>query len=436
MIINRRSVLKKNISMGVALKAISIFLTYLLVPIVLKYLGTEKYGIWVTIFSVMSWVYTFDVGVGNGLKLRLTEALSKKDVVKAKEYIITAYLIITAISFFLLFMGFYGIYNLDFTKYLNSEVLSNTVIRKVIFIAFIFTLSNFVINLYKQLFAATHRVAYSDLTNAIYLFLVLISLLTIRHYFDSSIIILALVYGLSNIIVGVIFTVIFFSGRKELIPSFRNFKLSRVKDVISVGVEFLIIQLAVLIIFTTDNIIISRYLGPADVTPYNVVSQYFQAIILCWYIISAPLTPLYTEAFIKNDKIWICKTIKKLNYLFCVIIIGVIIAILAGSYIIDFWVGKELIYPKYLFFLFGVFVLIRIYGDLYMSFLNGIGKLRLQMYISIFGAAINIPLSIFFIKHFNLGSSGVILATNLSLVLLAILMPIQTYKILKEKRNE
>ena len=81
--------------MGIVLKAISIFLTYLLVPIVLKYLGTEKYGIWVTIFSVMSWVYTFDVGVGNGLKLRLTESLSNKDIVKAKEYIITAYLIIT-----------------------------------------------------------------------------------------------------------------------------------------------------------------------------------------------------------------------------------------------------------------------------------------------------------------------------------------------------
>jgi O-antigen/teichoic acid export membrane protein len=80
-----------------------------------------------------------------------------------------------------------------------------------------------------------------------------------------------------------------------------------------------------------------------------------------------------------------------------------------------------------------VFVLIRVFGDIYMTFLNGIGKIKLQMWLYVFGALINIPLSIYFINYLNLGSAGVILATCISLLGLAVAMPIQSYKSLNEK---
>jgi Na+-driven multidrug efflux pump len=97
--------------------------------------------------------------------------------------------------------------------------------------------------------------------------------------------------------------------------------------------------------------------------------------------------------------------------------------------------GRTLQFPAYLFLFFGVFVLIRIYGDLYMSFLNAIGKLKWQLYLSVFGAIINIPLSVLFVNTLELGSSGVILATCVSLISLSILMPFQTYLELNKKSN-
>jgi len=68
---------------------------------------------------------------------------------------------------------------------------------------------------------------------------------------------------------------------------------------------------------------------------------------------------------------------------------------------------------------------------IFSMFLNGVGKLKLQLYSGLFGALINIPLAIFLGKQF--GIFGVVLSTCLLGVLGAIWMPIQYYKIINNK---
>ena len=58
------------------------------------------------------------------------------------------------------------------------------------------------------------------------------------------------------------------------------------------------------------------------------------------------------------------------------------------------------------------------------------------MWLLILGAVINIPLSIYLLEYLNLGSSGVILATNISLLPISIILPIQVYKIVKNMKYD
>ncbi len=58
----------------------------------------------------------------------------------------------------------------------------------------------------------------------------------------------------------------------------------------------------------------------------------------------------------------------------------------------------------------------RVYEDKYIIFINETEKIKLQMYLYILGAIANIPLTIYFIKKLNIGSSGVILATNICIL--------------------
>jgi Na+-driven multidrug efflux pump len=68
-----------------------------------------------------------------------------------------------------------------------------------------------------------------------------------------------------------------------------------------------------------------------------------------------------------------------------------------------------------------------------MNFLNSIGKVKIQMWLYVFGAIINIPLSILFVTSLNLGSTGVIVGTIISIISLSLILPIQTHQILKNK---
>lgn len=105
-------------------------------------------------------------------------------------------------------------------------------------------------------------------------------------------------------------------------------------------------------------------------------------------------------------------------------------------YIIKIWIGQEIFIPKYLILLWGIFVLNRVYGDIYAIFINGTGKIQLQMWLLVIGAVVNIPLSIYFIRDLNMGSSGAILGTNICILPLTIIMPIQVYFIIKKMERK
>ena len=202
------------------------------------------------------------------------------------------------------------------------------------------------------------------------------------------------------------------------------------------GLYFFLIQISLLILMTTDNMIIMRYLGAEEVATYDIISKLFQAILVIESLISAPMWPLFIDAYVKNDKNWIIKIYIKLNLLFLVAILGVTIVVYIAPLLIKIWIGKDLVFPKYLILFLGIFTINRIWGDIYCIFTNATNKIKLQMWLLILGAVINIPLSIFFIKKFSFGSSGVILATNISLLPVSVIIPIQVYKIIKNMKHE
>lgn len=75
----RNKMLTTNILYSSILKIISLSTSLLIVPITINYLNKEVYGIWMTITSILFWINTFDIGLGNGMRNYLTEAISQKN---------------------------------------------------------------------------------------------------------------------------------------------------------------------------------------------------------------------------------------------------------------------------------------------------------------------------------------------------------------------
>lgn len=429
---NREDILKKHLSLGLIYKILGMGLSYISIPLFLKYLGEKDYGLWMVIFSTISWIFMFDLGIGNGLRNRLTQCLVEGNILEAKKYITTGYIILSFIACVILILGILGVQIFNIKDLLSLDGYSEVFLKKLILVVFIITILNFIIGLYKVFYAAEHNSTIGNFSNLIFQGIFILALLILKKLNLISLINIGIIYPGLNLIIGLILTVRYLKKHKELIPRLKYFDRKKIKSIGGTGIEFFIIQISMLVILTTDNIIITKLLGVEAVTPYNIVSKLFQIFLVFSGIVLTPLWTLFLDAYLKKDKNWIKNILKKLNVLYLILCIGVFVTIFLTPFITKIWLQKEIEFPKYLILFWGVFILIRVYGDIYMYFVNGIGRIRLQTILYVSGALLNIPLSIYFVKNFNLGSSGVILATNISMLPLSIFIPIQVYKIIKK----
>ena len=106
--------------MSGALKLVSMLVSFVYVPVAMGFLGTYKYGIWATLLNLLSWVGMFDIGIGNGLRNKLSEALVRNDSEEGKTLVSTAYAIMTAVIAAVMIIGGLVVARLDWVGILSA----------------------------------------------------------------------------------------------------------------------------------------------------------------------------------------------------------------------------------------------------------------------------------------------------------------------------
>lgn len=428
--------IKQFISYNLIFRVFAMAGSFLLIRFVLGYLGPKEYGLWITITSISSWIINFDMGLGNGLRNKVSEKLALGETQEAKTYISTAYAQITLISIVFLIISIGVINSLNWATILSENSFSSEYIAKIVIFMFIITLSNFVLNLYRNIYYAINKSNIAGLSyfiyQSIYLFLVLVLYYTNQE--NANIQHVVIVYGLSNLITSLIFTGSLFLKNKEITPDFKSFSIRKSRSLLATGSDFFVIQLSMIIIYTSDNLIISHFIGLESVTQYSVTLKLFQLFIYLFGFILVPYWGIYNKAFTTNKINIIKGGIEKLNKLFYVFVILIIITIISSRLIFSIWIGELYDHKFILIISMGIFAVVKIYADIYATVLNGIGETKIQKWIMVLGAIGNIPLSILLI-NVGLGNSGVIVASSISLLPYVVIIPKYTIKILKEKED-
>ena len=148
-------------------------------------------------------------------------------------------------------------------------------------------------------------------------------------------------------------------------------------------------------------------------------------------IVMTPFWSAFTEAWTKKDIPWIKNTIKRLMQLWGLVCIITLLMLFSANYVYRLWVGKEIEVPLSISIVTAIYVILNAWGGIFSHFLNGVGKIKLQLYFGGLSALINIPLSIFLGK--NLGIYGVLLSTSILAAISAIWSPIQYVKLINNK---
>lgn len=426
---------KYQIKSSFIYRTISIAFSFWLVRVMLNYLDSERYGIWLTVISMLSWFTFFDFGLGNGLKNKVSESIVSNDERSAKIFVSTTYAMVAILAILGFVLVLASMPFLDLSYMLNTRLLLNKELTAIVLIVAFFVLLNFVIALINPLLDAYQQNSTSTMNQMIPNIAVMIFVFVISFFTRNNLLLMGIGFGLAQTTSNVLFSYLFYRRHRELLPGLRNVSFGYCGKVIRLGAQFFLIQIAVLIIFTTDNLIIAHVLGPAYVTEYNIVYKLFSIVPLGFSVIFGTLWSAYTEAYAKKDLVWIRSTIRKLNILMLPTTAVVGCLVLTSDLLVRLWVGKHFELDRKFIVLMGVFTIISTWNNIYAIFVNGIGAIRPQVYCAVIGGLINIPLAVMFSKYLHMNLAGVILATIVSLSFFAVVGPVQTYFILNETRD-
>jgi O-antigen/teichoic acid export membrane protein len=425
---------KKNIAASFVIKGLNIAAGLVLVPITINYLNPTKYGVWITLTSLIAWFGFFDIGLGNGLRNRFAEAIAKENHTLAKTYISTTYAILIIIISILLFLFFIINNFLDWGIILNTG--NDPILKKelsylaiVVFTSFGMT---FVLNLISVILSADQQPAKSALFDLIGKSLSLLFIYILTQVSKSSLLSFGFIYCAISPIVLAVSTIWFFNKKyKPYRPTLKTVDFSKAKDLFNLGVKFFIIQIAAILLYQTNNLIISQLFGPAMVTPYNVAFKYFSVLMMGFMIIVGPFWSAITEAWTKQDVTWITNIVKKLMKLWLVLVTGGIIMLVLSGFVYKVWIGNDYTVPFSISILSLSWILLNAWNGIFSQFLNGVGKLKLQLIFGISTALINVPLAIFLGER--IGISGVLLANVFLGFIGACVYPIQYQKIISKR---
>jgi O-antigen/teichoic acid export membrane protein len=423
-----------NILNSLVIKGGSIMISLLILPLTINYVSSLQYGIWITISSVLNWLNFFDIGLGNGLRNKYVEAVALNDYTLAKKLVSTTYALVALIALALCIIFFIINGFLDYSKLFNTPLAFADELKLLFPILFVFFNIQLILSLINSVLIADHKISKASLINFLGALIGFIAIYILSETVSGSLFILGLTLSGSPLIVLVLANWFLFKrSYKTVAPSWSYIEFNYSKSLLKLGGSFFIIQIAVLVIFSSSNFLIAHLLGPLEVTKYNIAYKYFSVFILLFNIVLGPYWSVFTEAYIKKEFTWIKNTVSKLIKVWVLVVVGILMMLFLSPFIYPLWIGSSIHIDFNLSVAVCLFVIVSAWNSIFGYFLNAVGKIKLQLFLSAFISVINIPLAIFFVKYFEVGTVGIIMATTSCLFISSVIAPMQYYKIISNQ---
>lgn len=431
---NERSVaVKKNIIGSLFLKGISIVVSMLLVPATIGYVNAELYGVWLTISSMMIWLGFADIGFTQGLKNKLIEAIAHDDWERGKALVSTTYILMFVIFLPICLIIELIVPHVNWSSLLNINPMYENDILQTMQVLVVFACIQIVANVIVSVVDAFQKVALSSSFLVVGNVLSLINVYALRAFYTPTLLSLVFAISAMPVLVTIAATLFLFTGGdfRKVAPSFGAIKISYIKNLFSLGYKFFIINIQVLVLYQSTNVLISYVSSPIDVTNYNIAYKLLNCAMMVYTIITAPLWPAYTDAYARNDYDWMKNMKKSMVKILFISILGCIILVLISPILYRVWVGPNINIPFAWSVLVGIYVVVYCCQNLNGTLLVAMSKIKLNVIILMLGMVIHLPLSLSLSKW--IGSYAVIVSMIIITLFYAIVYQIQVNKLLNKK---
>ncbi|MGZ3882634.1 MAG: lipopolysaccharide biosynthesis protein [Bacteroidia bacterium] len=387
---------KKQILYSLLLKGISVVIGLAFVPLILNYLDAERYGIWLTLSSIIGWVSFFDLGLGNGLRNRFSEAVANGNHELARTYVSTTYAIL-GIIFILTLTVFYCINPfLNWQKILNTSEVNTGELSVIALIVFTFFILRFFFSIIGTILLADQKSSLNNLLNALGNIVSIVIIFILTKTTSGSLTNLSAVLSVAPVAVFIAASLFFFSrDYKKYRPSFKYVELSRTRDLLGLGFKFFITQIVAIVLFSTTNFLIASFSSQKMVVEYNIAYKYLFLVNMVFSIILTPFWSAATDAYYKNDFDWLKSSLKKLNRMALLFCAAVLVLLLISRFVFELWVGNKAHVRFELTLLIAIYSIIQLLTSPSQILINAVGKLQVGLCIYITQLLVFVPFAYF-----------------------------------------
>jgi O-antigen/teichoic acid export membrane protein len=407
-------------------KCVRILSLIVSVPLTIRYLGNERYGLWMTISSAVAMFAFADLGTGNGLLNAVSDANGRDDKALAARYVSSAYFLLLGVA---VVIGATLVIVLPFVHWKDVFNVRPPLAVAEAAPAVAVLLGCFLLGLPA---GVAHRVqmAYQEgFTNSIWealgSILGLIGILmAIRFGAGLPWLVLAMAGGpiVALLLNGI---VLFWWRRPYLRPSWHRADRIAAIGLLRVGVLFFVLQAVAAAAFLSDNFVAAQTLGASAVTQYDVPMKLFDMVGMIAGLWLVPLWPAYGEAMARGDVGWVRCMLKRS-------VLGIIVGtgaaslalVLFGGTVVRMWTGSAVQPTMTLLIGLAVWTVLKNAGTAAAMFMNGINVIRFQAASAVCMGIVALALKVELAKRFGL--PGIVWGT-VTAYLVCELIPLGVY---------
>jgi O-antigen/teichoic acid export membrane protein len=404
-------------------RGVSVLTTVITVRLTVHYLGAERYGLWVTVTSVVAFLIFADLGIGSGLLNAISEAHGKDDHGVVHSYVSSAFFVLMGVALTIL-IAFWATYRfVPWPRVFN--VTSDVATREAGPAMAAFVLC-FVLNVPLGIVSRV-QMGYQE-GFAINLWAIGGSFLSLGGILAAIHFQCGLPWFVLAVSGGPVVAAMgnwgyeFGRSRPWAFPTWSGWDPGAARFVLSTGTLFLIIQVATVFSVTIDNWVIAQVLGAEAVTQYAVPMRLFMLVGGISLIFVTPLWPAYGEAMARGDVKWVRSTVyRSLGYSLVIFVPAALGLAAFGKLLVRLWVGAQVQPTHNLLFGMACWTIASVLVNAMVTFLSGINALKFQAGVWVLLAIANLVLKVVMGRAFGLSGViwGGVLAYFLGVALLA-----------------
>lgn len=403
---------------AVAGRGVGLLVSALSVPLTTRYLGPERYGVWIVLSTLLAWLQLTDFGLGNTVTTAVAEAHGADDRATIRRHVGTATVLLTVTGLLVAAGGAAVASLVPWAEWLRIQdpaaaaELTPAFRRAVLLFA-----AGLPLGLASRVLFGLQQGASSNLWSAAGNLASLGGLVVATQLRGGLSALVVGTYGVQVAVQGL--SLVWLVGRRApwLRGASRSVDRRAARHLLRGGGLFLIVQAAALVTYQIDNLVVARVLGVAAVAPYSVAYRLFSYLAVTHTLFFTPLWAAFAEAKARDDWAWIRRIHQR--YLWGATLGTAVLAVplvFAGPALIRVWGGEAVVPSVALCAWMGAWAVLLAVLNVTACVLNGLGDLRGQAVYGTLAAAVNIPLSVVLAQQF--GGSGVIASTVLTVGLL------------------